>query len=77
MSAIQKSDQSCLQISVVLCILAEFKKFPVFRTVSDIYCANVVSIIFIAAAPASEKFAVYLAAVITMTVSTYMSLHSG
>ena len=69
MSVIQKPDQPGLHVFVAFCILAEFKKFPVCCTVSDVYCTNVVRIILIATASAFEKLTVYCTAIFCITIA--------
>ena len=69
MSVIQESDKTGLHFFVVLCILEEFKKFLIFHTVSDVYCTNVISIIFIAAASTFEELTVNCAAVFCITIA--------
>ena len=69
MSVIQKPDQPGLHVFVAFCILAEFKKFLIFRTVSDVYCTNVVGIILIATASTFEELTVNYAAVFCITIA--------
>ena len=69
MPVIQKPDQSCLHIFMAFCILEEFKKFLVCRTVSDVYCTNMVSIILIATASTFEELTVNCAAVFCITIA--------
>ena len=69
MSVIQEPDQPGLHFFMTFCILAEFKKFLVCCTVSDVYCTNVVSIIFIATATTSEELTVNCAAVFCITIA--------